>query len=140
MLAIEVDTAWNMLIPWKVFKSLIKLFFSCVIFYGFTFYIKFLPRVRYLYMRGKIHVVHWGSYGLKQGNTLQNFQITNHMIHRLFYFLWFFFLYQKLYQRQDLGSWEGKYMSPIEIATAWNRGIPCKITNKNLSILLWLLY
>ena len=81
---------------------------------------------------------HWGSYGLKQGTPLQNFQFTTQIIIFLFSFLCFSFLYQKVYQRWDLCLCEGKYVSAIEEAMAWNRGIPCKKVKSLIKLYLLL--
>ena len=94
MLPISVDTAWNRLIPWKTFKLLIRLYFSCFLYYIFLFYIKSLSMVRYLFMWGKRYVSHLGRYVLKQGNPLKKNQIANKIILFLFYFLWFSFYIQ----------------------------------------------
>ena len=56
--------------PLKKFKSLIKLYFSCLISYGFPFYIESLSKVRYLFIKGKGYVSHWGSYDPQQVNPL----------------------------------------------------------------------
>ena len=73
MLAIEAATAWNRGITCKTFKLIIKLYFSCFLFYGFLFYIKFLSKVKPLLIWGKIYAGYWGIYGLKQGNTFAEF-------------------------------------------------------------------
>ena len=71
MPSIESDIAWNKAIPWVFLKSVIKLYLSCFIFYVFVLIPKSLSKIRYLFMRGKIYVGHWGIYGLEQGNPLK---------------------------------------------------------------------
>ena len=46
---IDATMAWNRGIPYKIFKSLIKLYFSYFLFYGFNFYINF-------FMNGKVFI------------------------------------------------------------------------------------
>ena len=40
----------------------------------------------------------WGSYGLRQGNTLQNLKIANQIVFVLSPDLLFYLIYQKVYQ------------------------------------------
>ena len=49
MSAFEAATSWNRGIPFKIFKSLIKLYFYCFIFYFFPLYI-------YIFIKGKTFV------------------------------------------------------------------------------------
>ena len=83
--------------PLKIFKTLIQLNFSCFFLYSFTNCIK-------NGIKGNIfgdlkQIGLWGSYGLKQGNPLQNFETTNQIVFVLYYVLLFYLMYQKCYQR-----------------------------------------
>ena len=68
----------------------------------------------------------WGSYDLKQGNPLQIF--CKHWSNCICFvhFSIFDLLYQRGYQRQYFWALNLKVLA-YEAATAWNRGIPCKI-------------
>ena len=68
----------------------------------------------------------WGSYGLKQGNPLQFFSKHWSNCICFLYFFIFELLYQREYQRQYFWTLNLKVLA-YEAATAWNRGISCKI-------------
>ena len=87
MSAFEADMAWNRGIPWKLFKSLIKLYSSCFLFCGFPFYIKNISKWRPLFMIRKICVGHWGIYGLKQGNSLKKIKLLIKLYFSCFLFM-----------------------------------------------------
>ena len=70
----------------------------------------------------------WGRYGLKQGNPLQFFSKHWSNCICFVYFSIFDLLYQRGYQRQYFWTLHLKVLA-YEVATAWNRGIPCKILN-----------
>ena len=71
MSSIEADMAWNMGIPCKTFKSLIKLYFSCLVYFCFPILSKNISKERFLFMLVIRYAGHWGSYILKQGNPLK---------------------------------------------------------------------
>ena len=94
-----------------------------------------LGNKRWVYLGGS--VVHWVRYGPKQRNPLQNLKITHNYLILLFYYhFWvhfliisrsteFIFYYIEFFWNKRLGSlWK---MLDIVEATAWSRGIPCKI-------------
>ena len=92
LLAFEAATAWNRGTPCKMFKFTNIMFFFLLI-RDFHHLIKqMIKDTISVNLMGK-YVGHWGSYSLKQGNYLQNFQINNQVILFLFPFLWFSFLY-----------------------------------------------
>ena len=74
MSTVGAATAWSRGIHCKIFKSSIKLYFSCFICMVFLFISKSLSMVRYLFMWEKIYVGQWVRYVLKQGNPLQKFK------------------------------------------------------------------
>ena len=65
----------------------------------------------------------WGIYGLKQGNLLQNFDITNQNLLFVFFFLLFSLLKKKFVK----GNTFVGTCPPLDEDMAWNRWIPCKI-------------
>ena len=93
MSAIEAYTAWNSGTPW-IFLNHQSNYTYLALFLLFSFYVNTFIKYKKI-MWGKIYVIHWGSYGLKQGNLLQKFQITNQIILFLFDILWFSFYTKK---------------------------------------------
>ena len=80
----------------------------------------------------------WGSYGLKQGNPLQ---FSSKHLSNCICFVYFSILdllYQRGYQRQYFWTLHLKVLA-YEAATAWNRGIPCKILKLLIKLYLILL-
>ena len=80
----------------------------------------------------------WGSYGLKQGNPLQFFSKHWSNCVCFVYFSIFALLYQRGYKRQYFYTLNLKVLS-YEAATAWNRGIHCKILTFLIKLYLVLL-
>ena len=92
---VEVDTAWNREIPCEIFKSLAttQYYYFIIIFLVYflivsryteliCYYIEFFWSNRWVSLW--IIVDRWGRYGLKRGNPLQNFEITNYYLILLF--------------------------------------------------------
>ena len=85
----------NLLQKFQITNQVILFVFT---FVCFSFKKKNLSVVRPLLMWGRVYVGYRGIYSLKQGNPLQDFNITNQMINLLFFSYGFTFYYdQKLY-------------------------------------------
>ena len=78
----------------KFWNWIIKCYFSCLLIHYFHRLIKQVIKCKTFVNSIEKICGHWGRYGLKQGDPLQNFQITNQVILFLFIFFWFSFLYQ----------------------------------------------
>ena len=126
ILAYEADTAWNRGIPCIFYKTLIQLYLLRSFLYSLTYCIKEVIKGKIFWRSNEKIAGLRGSYGLEQGNPLQFFQNTDPIVFVLFISLFFDLLYQRGYQRQYFWRWIEKVLA-YEAATAWNRGIPCKI-------------
>ena len=84
MLAYEADTAWNRGIPCFFFKALIQLYLLCSFLYSLTYCIKEVINGKIFWRLNQKSVGLWGSYSLKQGNTLQIFQDSDPIVFVLF--------------------------------------------------------
>ena len=115
----------------------------------------YLIRSMFLKNRGLYSFVesvrHWGSYGLKQGNPLQNYKITHNYLIFLFYyhFLTKFIVISSSIElifnsfndfSVSIGELIWGKVSDIESAMAWYKVIPCtilKITHTYLIIIFY---
>ena len=80
MSAIEAATFWNKVIPCNFFKSLIKLDFSCFLFYVFPFYInKFIKGKIFVYVKENI-CSSLSQLQPETGESIDFFQINNQII------------------------------------------------------------
>ena len=84
-----------------IFKTLIQLYLFYLFIYFWITVSKRVSKTIFLDIKFK-SVGLWGSYGLKQGNPLQNLKISNRIVFVLSSALLFYLLYQKDYQRWDL--------------------------------------
>ena len=77
---------------------------NCICFIYFIFLTYCIKEsIRRLFLDIKFKSVGlWDSYGLKQGNILQNLKINNQIVFVLFPDLLFYLMYQKGYQRWDI--------------------------------------
>ena len=80
------------------FKTPIQLYLFCLFFYYWITVSKRVSKAIFLYIKLK-SVGLWGTYGLKQGNTLKNIKISNHIVFFLSPDLLFYLINQKGYQR-----------------------------------------
>ena len=87
--------------PLQFFKILIQLYLFCLFFYFWLTVSKRVSKAIFLEMNWK-SVGLRESYGLKQGNPLQNLKISNQIIFVLSPDLLFYLMYQKVYQRWDV--------------------------------------
>ena len=79
VLAYEAATAWNRGTPCIFFKTLIQLYLFCLFLYFWFTVSKRVSKAIFLDIKFK-SVGLWVSYGLKQGNYLQNLNISNQII------------------------------------------------------------
>ena len=128
MQAYKADTAWNRGTPCIFFKILIQLYLLRSFLYSLTYCIKEVINGKIFWRFIEKSVGLWGSYGLKQGNPLQFFSKHWSNCICFVYFSIFDLLYQRGYQRQYFWTLHLKVLD-YEAATAWNRGIHCKILN-----------
>ena len=136
-LAYEAATAWNRGIPCNFFKTLIQLYLFCLFLFFWLTVPKRVSKAIFLDITFK-SVGLWGSYSLKQGNPLHFYSKHWSNYIRFVYFSIFDLLYQRGYQRQYLWTINLKVLSH-EAATAWNRGIPCKILKFLIKLYLFCL-
>ena len=94
---------------WKKGQSMRHLhpytgYIPCISFYLYIFLLTTLNRAsKAIYLDNKFKIFDlWGSYGLKQGNALQNLKTANQIIFVLSPALLLYLLYQKGYQIYDL--------------------------------------
>ena len=76
--------------PFKIFQIANQIILFCFIFMVYIFISKSLSKLGF-FMWQEIFIIHWGSYGLKQGNPLQILKITNQIIIILSLFCDFYF-------------------------------------------------
>ena len=114
MLVYEATTAWNRGISCNFFQNTDPIVFVLFISLFLTYCIKEGIKGNILDIKFK-SVGLWGSYGLKQGNPLQNIKITNQIVFVFSPDLFFYLINQNGYQREDIlrlneyvGLW-GKY-------------------------------
>ena len=98
VLAYEAATAWNRGIPCNFFQNTDPILFVLFIFYFWLAVSNRVSKAIYLNINFK-SVGLWGSYGLEQGNPLQNIKIANQIVFVLSPGLLFYLMYQKGYQR-----------------------------------------
>ena len=67
----KADMAWNRGILFKINEAIIKLYISCFISYSYTFNIKILSKVRYLFLQVNRYVDHLDSNWPKTGLYLE---------------------------------------------------------------------
>ena len=80
--------------PLILFKILIQLYLFCLFLYFWLTVSRRVSKAIFLYITF-ISVGLWGSYGLKQGNTLKFFNFKSN-------YIWFYLMDQKCYQRWDI--------------------------------------
>ena len=126
MLAYEADTVWNRGIPCIYFKTLIQLYLLYSFIYSLTYCIKEVIKGKIIWTLNENRAGLWGSYWMKQGNTLQF--VSKNWLNCIcyVYFSIFDLLYQRGYQRKYLWLLHLKVLA-YEAATARNKGIPFKI-------------
>ena len=114
--------------PLYFFKTLIQLYLLRSFLYSLTYCIKDVINGKIFWRLNGKSVGLWGSYVLKQGNSVQCFSKHWSNCICFVYFSIFDLLYQRGYQRQYFWSFNLIVLA-YEEATAKNRGIPCKILN-----------
>ena len=142
MSAFEETTAWNRGIPFKIFKSQIKLYFSCFLFCVFLFISEILSKVRPLLFRGEIDAGDWGRYVLKQGNLLQNFKSLIKLNNSFFLSYCFLFYIKKSTKGNMFVVARKNIYRPLrQIRNETGESLQWfQITNQTLSIVTLLLY
>ena len=78
--------------PLKKWNLLIKYYFSWLLIYYFHRLIKQVIKGKNFIIHRERYFGHWGSYGLKQGNLFQKFQITNQTLYVVFLLLFFCYI------------------------------------------------
>ena len=117
---------------------MIQFYLLCLFIYSLTYFIKEVIKGKISWILNEKSVGLWGSYGLKQGNPLQSFSKHWSNCICFVYFSIFDLPYQRGYQRQYFRTLHLKVLA-YETATAWNRGIPCKILTILIKLYLVLL-
>ena len=120
------------------FIILIQLYLLRSFYYYLTYCIKEVIKRMIIRRLNENSAGLWGSYWLKQENTLQF--VSKHWLNCIcfVYFSLFDLLYQRGSRRQYFWTLHLKVLA-YEAATAWNRGIPCKTLNFLIKLYLVLL-
>ena len=118
--------SWNRGIPCILFKIIIQLYLLRSFLYSVTYCIKEVTNGKTFWIWNEKSVGLWGSYGLKQGNTLQFFSKHWSNCICFVYLSIFDLLYQRGYQRPYFWALNLKVLA-YEAASACNRGIHSKI-------------
>ena len=79
------------------FETLIQLYLFCLFLYFWLTVSKRASKAIFLDIKFKSLGI-WGSYGMKQGNPLQDIKIANRFVFVLCLDLLFYLMYQKCYQ------------------------------------------
>ena len=138
MLAYEADTAWNRGITCIFFKILIQLYFLCSYIYSLTYCIKEVIKCKIFWRLNKKMCRSMRRLRPETGESLTIF--SKHWSNCIcyIYFYIFYLLYQRGYQGQYFWTLNLKVLA-YEAATAWNRGILCKILKFLIKLYLFCL-
>ena len=137
MQAYKADTAWNRGIPCIFFKILIQLYLLRSFLYSLTYCIKEVIKGKIFWIPNLKVLAYDAATTWNRGIICSFSKHWSNCI-CFVYFSIFDLLYQRGYQRQYLWTLNLKVLA-YEAATAWNRGIPCKILTFLIRLYLVLL-
>ena len=137
MQAYKAYTAWNRGIPCNIFKTLIQLYLLRSFLYSLIYCIKEVIKGKIFWRLNKKVLAYEAVTAWNRGIPCNFSKHWSNCI-CFVYFSIFDLLYQRAYQRQYYWTLNLKVLV-CEVATAWTRGIPCKILTFLIKLYLVLL-